>query len=279
VLLPEQLVGLLPGQVEQRVKAIRTWQAEKKFLAPDTASPLDNVAYNRSLWNWYADKWSDLDFRQRQLAYEGRQDEDPASVDRLGEEWGRLDDVRQVVDKWILPHVGSDSVVGEIGTGGGRVARMVAPSVKEFHAFDVAPRMLERARTELMSVAGAQFHVLDSPALPEDLGARFDFIYSFDVFVHLDLHVQWHYLREFARVLRPGGRAFIHTANLTAEAGWDRFVAQDGYRVEGFYFMVPEAVRTLIARSGLRIVDEVSGEPGNFYYERDYLALLEKPSG
>ncbi len=277
VLLPQPVVDRLPERVERRVTAVRTSHAEKQFLAPDDVSQLDNVDYNRSLWNWYADKWSDLEFRRRQLANEGRTDEDPSSVDRLGEEWGRLDDVHQVVDKWILPHVDTDSVAGEIGTGGARVARMVAPSVKEFHAFDVAPRMLERARAELRTVAGAHFHVLERPKLADHLEGRFDFIYSFDVFVHLDLHVQWQYLCEFERVLRPGGKAFIHTANLTADAGWERFVNQDHYRVEGFYFTVPEAVRTLAHHAGLRVIEELSGEPGNFYYERDYLVLLEKP--
>ncbi len=32
---------------------------------------------------------------------------------------------------------------------------------------------------------------------------------------------------------------FIHTADLTTSAGWNRFVRQSGYRVEGFYFMTP----------------------------------------
>lgn len=278
VALPQPVVARLPGGLEERVVAVRAWCAEKRFVAPDGASPLDNVGYNRSLWDWYAERWSDLDFRRRQLANEGRGEEDPALVDRLGEEWGRLDDVAQVVDRWIMPYVSADSVVGEIGTGGARVARMVAPRVGEFHAFDVAPKMLDRARQGLRGVTTAQFHVLDEPRLPAALDGHFDFVYSFDVFVHLDLHVQWRYLQDFGRVLRPGGRALVHTANLDTQAGWERFVLQDRYRVEGFYFMVPAAVRTLIERAGLNLIDELSGEPGNFYYERDYFALLEKPT-
>ncbi|MDQ6839647.1 MAG: class I SAM-dependent methyltransferase [Actinomycetota bacterium] len=64
-------------------------------------------------------------------------------------------------------------------------------------------------------------------------------MYSFDVFVHLDLHVQWSYIKEIERMLKPGGKVFIHTADLTTSAGWNRFVRQSGYRVEGFYFMTP----------------------------------------
>lgn len=275
-ILPESVADRLPSTLGRRVQASREWQRERRFDLPNSVSPLDNVAYNRSLWDWYADRWSDHDFRQRQLDHEGRETDDPSSVARLGEEWGRLEDVEAIVDRWILPHIDGRAVVGEIGTGGGRVARLVAPKVGQFHAFDVAPRMLDRARQELREVRGAQFHVLDSPALPPELGETFDFIYSFDVFVHLDLHVQWQYLQEFHRVLKPGGRAFVHTSNLTAPAGWERFAAQKYYRVEGFYFMTPQAARTLIDHAGLRILEELDGGPDNFYYERDYLVVVEK---
>jgi SAM-dependent methyltransferase len=277
-ILPQSVADRLPAELGQRVRAARDWQRERRFALPDSVSPLDNVGYNRSLWDWYADRWTDHEFRQRQLDHEGRDADDPSSVARLGEEWGRLEDVEAIVDRWILPHVDGHAVVGELGTGGGRVARLVAPKVGQFHAFDVAPKMLQRARRELRDVRGAQFHVLNAPALPTELAESFDFVYSFDVFVHLDLHVQWRYLQEFRRVLKPGGRAFVHTSNLTAPAGWERFAAQEYYRVEGFYFMTPEAVRTLVDHSGLRMVDELNGAPGNFYYERDYLVLLEKPS-
>lgn len=247
------------------------------MLPPGDISALDNVGYNRRVWDWYADKWSDLDFRRRQLGYEGRFDEDPGTVPRLGEEWGRPEDARRVVDEWILPYVDGSSVAGEIGTGGGRIARMVAPGVKQFHAFDISSRMIELVRAELADVVDARFHVLDGGHLPDGLDGQFDFLYSFDVFVHLDLHVQWRYLDDVHRLLRPGGRAFVHTANLTTKAGWERFAGQDAYRVEGFYFMTPQAVATLASRAGLRIVDELSGsDDGNFYYERDYFALLEK---
>lgn len=248
------------------------------MLPPDELGALGNVEYNRSVWDWYADKWSDLDFRRQQLANEGRSDEDPATVARLGEEWGRLDDAREVIETWVLAHVNPSSVVGEIGTGGGRIARMVAPQVAAFHAFDISAKMIDRVRVELSDVPGVAFHLLDGPRLPSTLAGQLDFLYAFDVFVHIDLHVQWRYLQEVFRILKPGGMAFLHTANLSAPAGWDRFAAQDGYRVEGFYFMTPEAVRILIAHAGLALIEEGGGVPSNnFYLARDYVVLVRKP--
>jgi len=271
------VIEVLPQPLKDRIDGYRVAWAQRGLVPPSKVSPSDNVGYNSEIWDWYADRWNDPAFRGHQLAYEGRAGEDPAAVARLGEEWGRLDDAIQVIDEWILPHVGPTSMCGEIGTGGGRVAVRVAPKVGEFHAFDISKKMLALVQTELADVAGARFHHLEAPALPVDLSGRFDFVYSFDVFVHLDLHVQWRYLQEIRRCLKPGGRAFLHTANLTAEAGWQRFAEQERYRVEGFYFTTPQAVRTLIDRAGLRLVEERSGGLGNFYYERDYFVLVENP--
>lgn len=279
LLIPDQVAGLVPGPPGARLRAVREWQRQEPLRPPEGLDPLDNVAYNRNLWNWYATRWDRDEFRLEQVRREGRADGDAVTLDVLGDEWGDASAVKQVVAEWIHPHVTSGSVAGEIGTGGGRIARLVAPEVGEFHAFDVAPLMLDRARRALDDFANCHFHVVDRPRLPVDMEGCFDFIYSFDVFVHLDLHTQWSYLQEFARVLKPGGRAFVHTANLASDGGWDRFSRQEAYRVEGFYFVVPEMVELLARRAGLEAVEELSGGSGNFYYERDYLILLEKPSG
>lgn len=278
--LPGRLMRCLPDRVENRVASARSEREDRRHRPPEAIPSSDNVGYNRLVWDWYAERWSDRDFRKRQLTYEGRGDEDPDALLLLGDEWGRPADVQAIIDRWILPHIGPAAVVGEIGTGGGRVASRVAPASGQFHAFDISPKLLAIVRNKLAHVAGAEFHLLDGPRLPAAMSGAFDFIYSFDVFVHLDLHVQWRYLAEVARSLRPGGRAFLHTANLATTAGWERFVAQERYRVEGFYFVTPEIVKTMLGHAGLRVVDEVTGESGNFYYARDYLAVVEKaPDG
>ena len=45
--------------------------------------------------------------------------------------------------------------------------------------------------------------------------------------------------------------------------------------MRGHYFLTPETVRTLAERAGLRVAKESSPDPGNFYLNRDYLAVLE----
>ncbi len=94
----------------------------------------------------------------------------------------------------------------------------------------------------------------------------------------VDLHTLWKYVQEFARVLRLGGHALIHTSNLLTQQGWDRFSQQKEYSVGGFYFTSPDVVRNLIKRTGvLEIVKESSeSDEESMYYKRDYLVVVKK---
>ena len=46
-----------------------------------------------------------------------------------------------------------------------------------------------------------------------------DFVFSFDVFVHIKCDVVEEFLGEFARILKIGGKGFIHHSNLGAFTG------------------------------------------------------------
>jgi SAM-dependent methyltransferase len=136
--------------------------------------------------------------------------------------------------------------------------------------------MLKRAKAALAADSNVFFVLQTQPTLQAEYAGRFDFVYSFDTFVHFDLHLMW---REFCIVrdiLKDGGRAFIHTTNLIAPDGWKTFASQDKYRVETMYFVSPEIIRTLADHAHLKIVKASNVDPGSFYLNRDYLVVLEK---
>lgn len=236
----------------------------------------DNVAYNRAFWDRYAANWDDPDVRLAGSDVRAEGEIDPNSLRVVGDEWGLPEEVAEVVDDYILPFVGPESVIAEIGCGGGRVALHVADSVKEYHGFDVAPGMLERARQTVGDRPNVHLKLVDGTHLPAG-DAAFDFVYSFDVWVHLDLHTQWAYLQEISRVLEPRGRAFLHTSNLNTDEGWKHFSSQDRFDVTGgFYFVTPEIIDTLVAHTDLEIVKRSQPGSPNYYLDRDYLFVLEK---
>lgn len=251
----------------------------KQVTMPRSTS---NFAYNQKRWDRYARRWSRNKrrwARAPQLYVEDPQvtrESLPSYLTHLGDEWGTKADVDRIVDEYILPYVTAQSVVAEIGVGGARIASRVVMKPKELWCFDVSRQMLKRARSVLSVYPHARFVRLEQPRFPDEFEERFDFVYSFDVFVHLDLHTIWKYLNEIRRMLKTDGKAFVHVSNLTTPGSWERFAAQDHYSVEGFYFISPEIADLLIKRSGLKKVRTSVVDPTNFYLNRDYMVILQK---
>ena len=165
-----------------------------------------------------------------------------------------------------------------------------APKVATIACFDVSARMLASAKAALAGAPNATFRHVHGDATPGDAGfgkapraypeacaAAFDFVYCFDVMVHMDAHAMFRCLKRIAALLAPGGKAFVSTSNLLAPDGFARFEAQAKYSVGGFFFVTPETVRCLAARAGLAVVRELAApDASNTYYNRDYLALLRR---
>lgn len=212
----------------------------------------------------------------------------------LGEEWSDRLSFQQVLEDFFWPNLKESDQVAELGSGGGRVSSRVVRHVGSLHCYDISKEMLKKAEKavadslqEASLSKPTKFEFLAGPALPADVSSTYDFVYAFDVFPHVDLHTQWKYYQEFARVLKPGGKAIIHTANLEAPEGWDRFASQGKYSVGGFYFMAPSSVLMLARKAGLEVVltsaqvqesEKKESRSANTYYNRDFMVLVSKPA-
>ena len=67
-----------------------------------------------------------------------------------------------------------------------------------------------------------------------DLGT-YDFIYSFDVFVHVDLHTFYQTLMNLKPLMTGETHLFMSVANLCSDLGFSRFSKQRSFKVAGFY--------------------------------------------
>jgi SAM-dependent methyltransferase len=107
----------------------------------------------------------------------------------------------------------------EVGCGPGRMTGALAERFDEVLALDVSPAMLERARNAVTApnvtfllVSGDQLDGLDQGIA--------DAVICYLVLQHLPSRaVVLAYLREFARVLAPGGEAFVQLPVLNGSAG------------------------------------------------------------
>jgi len=102
-----------------------------------------------------------------------------------------------------LPGAG-DTVV-EVGCGVGRLTRAMAREVAHIHAFDISEEMLKLAASHDLS--NATFHRTGGGSLRPLTDASADLVLAYCVFQHLPSEAALReYLREMARVCRPGGR-------------------------------------------------------------------------
>jgi ubiquinone/menaquinone biosynthesis C-methylase UbiE len=113
----------------------------------------------------------------------------------------RGDDLGRIVE---LARPRGDERLLDIATGGGHTALAFAPRVREVVATDLTPRMLEAAEAFIrgQGAANVSFQLADAEALPFP-DAGFDIVTTRIAPHHFPNPQQ--YVREVARVLRPGG--------------------------------------------------------------------------
>lgn len=103
----------------------------------------------------------------------------------------------------------------EIGCGPGRLLRPMSRYFDQIYGVDVSDAMVALAREKLHDVPNAFPHAIGGSDLKLFPDRHFDFVYSYAVFQHIpSADVVFSYLRETARVLRPGGVARLHLNGL-----------------------------------------------------------------
>lgn len=112
----------------------------------------------------------------------------------------------------------------EIAPGHGRWTQFLEARCTSLIGIDLVPSAVERCRQRFKGHANLEFVANDGLTIPMVGDASIDFAFSFDSLVHAEDNVMSSYVLELARVLRPGGAAFIHHSNLSAirRSLWDR---------------------------------------------------------
>lgn len=102
----------------------------------------------------------------------------------------------------------------EIAPGHGRITAYLLRHCAAYTGIDLAVSAVEQCRTRFADVPHARFEVTDGRSLPGLQDGAVDFAFSWDSLVHVCADVMTAYLAEIARVLAPGGVAFLHHGTL-----------------------------------------------------------------
>lgn len=114
----------------------------------------------------------------------------------------------------IFPFLGGRIL--EIGPGYGRWTQFLKAHCESLVGIDLAPSCVEQCEQRFRDCGNLEFKFNDGLRFPMVDDASIDFAFSFDSLVHAESDVLSSYVSELARVLKPGGVAFIHHSNLGA---------------------------------------------------------------
>ena len=139
-----------------------------------------------------------------------------------GEEWSNYPGWKEsLVEHVLIPNIPIDSIVLEIGPGGGRWSEILLSRVKKLSVVDLAQKCIDVCKERFQGRTNIEFFVNDGRSLSMIESNSIERIWSWDVFVHIAASDIKSYIAEFARVLMPGGRAIIHhSKNGENELGW-----------------------------------------------------------
>jgi ubiquinone/menaquinone biosynthesis C-methylase UbiE len=150
-----------------------------------------------------------------------------------------------VRDFWCVPYVKPEHTAIEIGPGGGRWTRHLL-GFEKLYAIDYHQELLDELGSkfktpnlELIKNSGSDF-----PGVPD---RSVDFIFTFGVFVHLDVQIIASYLSSIKRVLKPGGNVVIQYSDKTK---------RQAARNDGFSNNTPAVMRSMVLREGFFILEE-----------------------
>ncbi len=93
----------------------------------------------------------------------------------------------------------------DFGCGVGRLTQPLGREFKEAIGVDIASSMIDTAKQLAQGIPGCRFVVNSRDDLSQFEASTFDFIYSHIVFQHMEPRYALGYMREFGRLLRPGG--------------------------------------------------------------------------
>lgn len=143
----------------------------------------------------------------------------------------------RVVQQYLRPFVQPDSVILEIGSGGGRWTDYLIAG-RQVIVVEISAEFFDYLKAKFHDQTDKiRFYQTRDYELEGIMSASVDFVFSYGTFVHIDPEGIQAYLAEIARVLKPNGRIVIQYANK------EKLVAQQN---QGFSDMTPAKMEAIV---------------------------------
>lgn len=225
------------------------------------ATPVDlpshNINENRRIWNTY--DWS-----------------------RGGEEWAT--EVKKsrgidpqiwketLINEMMLKYIRRGSTVLEIGMGAGRWSEYLQHIAGRLILCDISQKCIDICKKRFMNANNIEYHLIDQ-RLDFISDNSIDYIWSYDVFIHINPADIEKYILDFQRILKQGGCAIIHHSNVNSAEKNTRSKFLNvtvGFRS----YMTATIFRDLVKKCGMHIVEQNHDLP---HSPLDVVSVFIKP--
>ena len=127
-----------------------------------------------------------------------------------------------ILESVAFPYVSEDSRVCEVGVGTGRWSRHIAKRVPlgSLTLVDKSPWVIRFVREYFAHLKNVRAEICDGYSLPLSGPGNTDLVFSQGLFITLKLGHAFIYLKEFGRILKPGGRAIFDFIDPETPSGW-----------------------------------------------------------
>jgi len=180
--------------------------------------PSHTVEENKRLWNNY--DWSEEgeEWTSEVQKYKGI---DP-------DQWKQ-----QLISNLMVKNFPVGKTILEIGPGAGRWTEHLQKIGKRIILADITKKCLDVCQERFKDDKNIEYNLIENDLdfLPENC---IDQIWSYDVFVHINPSDIRKYVKEFQRVLKPGGIAIIHHSGMISDyidkkEGWRSFMGKNQF--------------------------------------------------
>ena len=150
-----------------------------------------------------------------------------------------FDDIKEFRGKKIL----------EIAPGYGRITQFLSILASELIVIDLNENCINKTREKLGHHV-SEYYVNNGNDLTQISDNSQDLVFSYDSFVHIHKNVIDDYLKEIHRVLKPGGKSYIHHSWL--------YLGNDYSfkNIAGRADMNPDLFKSLVEKNNMTVVEQ-----------------------
>jgi ubiquinone/menaquinone biosynthesis C-methylase UbiE len=159
----------------------------------------------------------------------------------------------------------------EIAPGYGRITQFLSILASELLIVDLNENCIAKTKEKLgHHVLG--YFVNNGNDLSKIRDNSQDLVFSFDSFVHIHQNVTFEYLKEIFRVLKPGGKGYIHHSHIYGATDYST------KNTAGRANMNPGLFKDMVEKNSMKIISQkpIFFEPENNWSGEDTITIFEK---